>query len=222
MVTTARGESVLFETDTHHYYGQYDQAGSEHGQGQVAEQSGVGLDAGWLGDRIAINRLCRGQVVQFAVHGRPTFLGRRQVVTLARVRVAATATFMRTRSTTRNALSVLPVEVQREHAGRTAKRAGSAASSARRVTRLAQLCGWVIVLRTRALWAQAVLEHEVRRAGRTLQRAFACKRWRRYRSLFILYFYYKYYIYCVYLSRLPYFQMIQTQYYQHFEVIRKL
>jgi len=46
MVTTARGESVLFETDTHHYYGQYDQAGSEHGQGQVAEQSGVGLDAG--------------------------------------------------------------------------------------------------------------------------------------------------------------------------------
>jgi len=46
MATVASGGSVLFETHTHHYYGQYDQAGSEHGQGQVTEQSGVWLDAG--------------------------------------------------------------------------------------------------------------------------------------------------------------------------------
>lgn len=83
---------------------------------------------------------------------------------------------MRTRPAARHALRVLPVQVQREHARRAAERAGAGARAARPVARLAQLRGRVVVLRARALGAQAVLEHEVRRARRALQRAFTCKR----------------------------------------------
>lgn len=137
----------LITTGTHHDYGQYEQAGNEHGQGQVTEQGGVGLDAGSLQDgRFAMRGRGGLHVVQFVFHRRPAFLGRRQVVTLAGVRVAAAAVVVRTLTAARHALSVLPVEVQREHARRTAKRARSGARTARRVARLAQLRGRVVVL----------------------------------------------------------------------------
>lgn len=116
------------------------------------------------------------QVVQFTVDGRPALFRGRQVVTLAGVRVAAAAVVVRTRAAARHALRVLPVQVQREHACRAAERTGPGARAARPVAGLAKLRGRVVVLRARALGAQAVLEHEVRRTRRALQRAFTCNR----------------------------------------------
>lgn len=101
-------------------------------------------------------------------------------MTLAGVRVTATAVVVRMRSAARYALRVLSVQVQWEHARRTAERAGPGARTTGCMARLAQLRGWVVVLRARALGAQAVLEHEMRRARRALQRAFTCKYARTY------------------------------------------
>lgn len=153
---------------THHYRGQDNQDGTEYGQRQVTEQRGIGFDgtaANRSADLVAANRRGRGQgvVYQFVVDRSPTFLGGCHVVTLARFLVAAATVFVWSGPATRHALRVLPVEVQREHARRTAERTGSTAGPARRVTRFTQLGGRIVVLGARALGAQAVLEHEVRR-----------------------------------------------------------
>lgn len=111
------------------------------------------------------NRRGRGQgvVYQFVVDRSPTFLSGCHVVTLAGFLVAAATVFVRSGPAARHALRVLPVEVQRKHASRTAERTWPTACSARRMTRFTQLGGRIVVLGARALGAQAVLEHEVRR-----------------------------------------------------------
>lgn len=113
--------------------------------------------------------------LRFGVDGRATFLRGRQVVALARVLVARAAVLVWwPRPAARHALRILPVQMQRKHARGTAELARASARATRRVARLTQLRGRIIVLRARALGAQPVLEHKVRRARSTLQRAFAC------------------------------------------------
>lgn len=161
--------------ETHRDHGQDDQSRGEHGQRQVTDDGGVGLGAAGRvrpGGRAEAHRR---QVVQLVLDGRAALLRGRQVVTLPRVRVAAAAAVVRPLSAARHALRVLPVQVQRERARGTAGRARAGARAARRVARLAELRGRVVVLGPGALRAQAVLEHEVRRARRALQRAFACR-----------------------------------------------
>jgi len=164
---------------TNHYYGENKQDGDDRSQSKVTEDGGIGRGAEGIGYGALVIDIGRGHVVRLAVHRRPAFLGRCQVVALAGILVAAAAVVVRTRSATRHALRILPVQVKRKRARRTAERARAGAGPTRRMARLAELRRRIVVLRPGALGAQAVLEHEVRRARRALQRTFTCEHQKR-------------------------------------------
>lgn len=77
---------------------------------------------------------------------------------------------------TGDALVVQLVEMQGWRARRATEFSRSRAPPAIRVTRLAELRQWIVILRSEAFHAESTLEHRMGRTGRALERSLALAR----------------------------------------------